>query len=206
MLARHNEITITRGETFTMNKKITNLDGSPYIVSSELQNPHWLITITPTRYSTDKNKVINKWLDISNYPRFKNTQPVKLPDGFSFSTDEFPNAEYNGDETSGYANVTIFYENNGFGVISYKYWKYINNIKGNYRGEWVDYSCDIITTYSRDITLGLAEQDYLYNINLVAGPINPNFSKDGEPIIVNDMFPILPETKLYVKSNLKGVK
>ena len=35
----NNEITIHRGETFSMDKVIQNKDGSPYIVSNRLVNP-----------------------------------------------------------------------------------------------------------------------------------------------------------------------
>lgn len=211
MQVRNNEISVQRGESWTMSKKIQNKDGSPFIVSSELTNPYWLVTIASARYEQKDRYILNKWLELSNFPRFKYTQPIELAKyGLKFSDNTLPfidfdedgdNNDFAGDETSGYSNIAIFYEKDSNGVISYKYWEYINNIEGDYDGNWVDYECPIVTTFSHKITNQWVEQNYYYSITLVTGREN-----DGdEPIIVDESFPILSSTKLTVKLNLRGV-
>ena len=76
----NNEITVHRGETFTLNKNIQNRDGSPYIISSELSNPYFLLTVTTTRYKQENRYILSKWLDLSDFPRFYNTTPMDLWD------------------------------------------------------------------------------------------------------------------------------
>ena len=146
MQVRNNEITVQRGESWTMSKKIRNKDGSPFIVSSELANPYWLVTIASVRYEQKDRYILNKWLELSNCPRFKYTQPIELAKyGLKFSDNTLPfidldedgdNNDFTGDETSGYSNIAIFYEKDFNGVISYKYWEYINNIEGDYDAEY----------------------------------------------------------------------
>ena len=179
MQVRNNEITVTRGEDWTMSKLIVNKDSSPYIVSSELINPYWLITIKRTD-DYNNSYVYNKWLDLSSLPRFKVTQPLNINDyGRSFfepmptlpflDLDENGVSDFTGDETSGYSNIAIFYEKGENGVISYKYWEYNNNEKDDFSGKWVDYSCPIITSFFNSVTKDWVEQNYLYQIRLLSG-------------------------------------
>lgn len=206
MLARHNELTVTRGETWTMSKRIQNIDGSPYIISNELTNPYWLITVASARYRRDEDKVFNKWLNLSMYPRFRTTRAENIADyGFTFEGGELPSG-FNGDETMGYANIAVFYEKSPEGVTSYKYWEYNNNEIDDFSGHWVPYECVINTSYPGEVTALWIEQNYYYSISLVSGPNRPNLKTGEEPIIVLDLLPILSETKLFVKSNLKGIK
>lgn len=172
MLVHNNEITIVRGETFTMSKLIQNRDGSPYIVSSRLKNPYWKVSVLSSLNSGRDSYVLNKWLDLKDFPRFEITQPVNLKDVNpllpNFELSSIP-AKYEGDETSGYANKAIFCLENSEGVIIYKYWEYNNNRKGDFGGKWVDYKCPIITTFTTDITSKWAVKPYWYNITLVDG-------------------------------------
>ncbi len=204
-----NEITVYRGETFTITKRIENRDGSPYIVSSEMVNPHWLLTVSNSRYNQQNRYVLNKWLSLKNHPRFKITKPIsvnKIPTEDDYesyeSFDEMPlPAGYEGDETTEYANVAVFYQEDARGNRVYKYWKYNNQDAGNYEGYWEDYSCIISTTFTSDITSKWIEQTYYYGILLVSGEMNDDSDK---PISLDLTFPILGPTKLTVQSNLKG--
>lgn len=172
MLVHNNEITIVRGEAFSMSKLIQNRDGSPYIVSSKLKSPHWKVTVTSSLNNSTDRYVLNKWLSLKDFPRFDITQPVNLKDInpaiTNFELSSVP-AKYEGDETSGYANKAVFYLETQPGVIIYKYWEYNNNEKGNFNGKWVDYKCPIITTFNTEITSKWAERPYWYNITLVDG-------------------------------------
>lgn len=171
MQTRNNEIIVHRGETWTMSKLIQNKDGSPYLISSDLKNPYFLVTITSSLYVQRERYVFKKWLDIKNTPRFKITRPIELKSinpSYKFSNPVLPTG-YEGDETSGYANIAVFYEKDENGVTSYKYWEYINNIKGNYDGRWIDYVCSIATTYNNDVTQNWIDKNYFYSIELVDG-------------------------------------
>ena len=213
MQVRNNEITIVRGESFTMCKRIVNRDGSPYIISSRLKNPYWKITVASSLYSDNRRYSVTKWLDLSGFPRFEKTRPVKLADyGLKFSDNTFPfidldsddKSDFAGDETSGYANTAIFYEEDQNGVISYKYWEYIDNKEGNFEGRWVDYECLITTTFPYTLTSEWVEQNYLYNISLIDGiltePVQSVYDMPFE--VIEELYPILEATRLYVKSNL----
>lgn len=210
MQVRNNELIVTRGESFTMSKKVQNRDGSPYIISSELENPHFLITVSSSLYDVNDRYVLNKWLNLKNFPRFKHTQPVDLSRyGLTFNDNTLPfidldgdgkNNDFTGDETSGYANIAIFYEKDQNGVTKYKYWEYNDNIEGNYGGRWVDYECPIVTTYSSDDTKLWDIGTYFYQILLV--------DVYGDELSINECHifsPILRPTKLSVQSNIGGI-
>ena len=228
MQIHKNEITVYRNETFTMNKVIKNRDDSPYIVSSKLNNPYFLITVSDSIYKQDNRYVHNKWLSLANELRFEITRPVNIKElGYSsFSGMRLP-AGFEGDTDASYANVAIFTDGK-----SYKYWSYDDNA-------WKDYSLKINTVYSSEVTSRWSEGTHYYGILLVDGPSTENYLKitceqlgldntvsipemfnsiqnlrpdlvshieePGRPIIkFNEVREILEPTKLYVKSNLKG--
>ena len=171
MQIRNNEVTIYRGETWTMNRKVQNRDGSPFIVCNRFENPFFLITIVSAMYQQENRYRLNRWLDLNNFKKFENVIPVELKSiqsDYTFANIGIPHG-YEGDETSGYANIAIFSEKNPNGVISYKYWEYNNNDKNDYSGEWVDYECIITCMFTKDITERLIEQNYHYGISLVTG-------------------------------------
>lgn len=234
MQVHNNEITVHRGETFTVSKIIRNRDHSPYIVSSKLANPHWLLTVTSSRYNQANRYVLNKWLNLEDVPRFEFTKPKSIEDGLTFETAPLP-AGYEGDETSGYANVAVFTDGN-----KYKYWVYNNADKNDYSGHWEDYECKFTTLFGNDVTSEWSEQTYLYSIFLVSGnstyeylkttcemlgititedvvsmyneisKIMPSLVSGIEnperPIIKCDVvYPILANTKINVKTTTKGV-
>lgn len=115
----NNEITIHRGETFSMDKVIQNKDGSPYIVSSRLANPCVLIAVSTTRYAQDERYKLNKWLRLAETKKvptqtgeiqvivtplfaklFKSTEPFNLKSLMSTEngiTEQYPN---------GFADIT----------------------------------------------------------------------------------------------------
>lgn len=54
------EITVARGENFSLTCKITNEDGTPYMISDALTNPTFLLTIANTLYKTDNKRYVLK--------------------------------------------------------------------------------------------------------------------------------------------------
>ena len=195
-----NELYVTVGESFTLSKIVQNKDGSPYIVSSELTDPYWLISVSDSIYEQNDRYLYNKWLSLKNALRFYITKPVNLKDlGYS-NWDAVLPAGYEGDETSGYASIAVFYLNIE-GTIKYRYWKYNNNDEGDYSGTWEDYDCKIITHYSSNVTKEWRAKTYYYSISLISGTRNP-----GESFVslIDVNYPILSPTKITVKSNLRG--
>lgn len=170
MLTNKNELQIYRGETFTIDKIFQNKDGSPYIVSSELTNPYWLLSISNTTYYQENRTVKNYWLPV-NVPRFRSTLPVALTDIKTSSTGSAPVytsfddnitfpivGYYNSHAVSFDEKDCVFYvEVNG--VKTYKYWD----------NGWKDYECRIIKTFTQDDTSDLYAQNYLFSISLVSG-------------------------------------
>lgn len=86
-----NEITIVRGESFSIDRTIVNRDGSPYIVSNKLLNPNILITVADNSFLSKASKVYKYFLPLKDLPRFTLTNPVNLnetdPNG---DVNEFP--------------------------------------------------------------------------------------------------------------------
>lgn len=176
----NNEIYIQRGESFTIDRTIVNRDGSPYIISSELKNPYFLITVSTNKREQLDREVYNYWLDLSKFPRFEHTQIQQLE--LSGDTewpepdDSFLNAVYTDKHKE-----------------QYKYYS---------DGEWKDYRCRIIKLFNTNDTMKWVSQEYVYSISLVSGTKSLNGDR---PLSEYDNVQIiLPPTKLIVKSNIKG--
>lgn len=180
MQVHKNELYVSRGETFTICKKLVNRDDSPYIVSSELKSPYWLITVASSLYEQESRYCINKWLDLSGYRRFLFTKTVDIrnvptgeghTDYQSFDNSTIP-VGYEGDKSLGYANVAVFHYENDDGTRSYKYWKYSDEAmeqEDDYSGTWEDYECLLTSLFINSITNDWIEGTYYYSIYLVSG-------------------------------------
>ena len=213
MMVFNNEIVVRRNETFTIDKIIQNRDGSPYLISSELQNPHFLITVTNSLYDQKDRYLCNIWCPIDGVlPRFYTTVPVDM----SIFKDEYGEQLYTsfdnmglpqglvGDDIVAYEpGDALFYFEDDDGNRIYKYWDGSED-----EGSWKDYSCRIIQKFTNEITRNWIEGEYFYSIDLVSGELNPNFdvsNGDSRPINGPDeLIPILGPTRLTVLSNLKG--
>lgn len=182
MRSFNNEIIISRNETFSIDKIIKHKDGSPYIVSKELYNPYFLVSVSTTTYEQKHRKVYNKWLDLKDFPRFTNTVPVDLtslkstPNGTTstyksfdditkqITVDNLPNIlahGYIGDKHIYYEPTdAVFYVEDNNGERTYKYW----SVDG-----WKEYVCRIVTAYDTSITSEWVGQNYVYSIDLVSG-------------------------------------
>lgn len=184
MRTYNNELSVTRGETFTMDFVVKNPDGSPYIVSSSLGKPFWLITVANTRYTQENRYVLNTWMPVECL-RFKSTVAVKIS---TFEGNTHPDFEYGDADT--YDNSAVYTDG-----VSYKYWKYNQPVDAAKSGTWVDYIAPrIIVPYDVEDTSKWTEQEYLYSIALI----------DGEPASneYNAVMPILIPTRLNVTTNL----
>jgi hypothetical protein len=146
MTINGNEMTIIKGETFTIDRTIVNRDGSPFIVSSEYNNPYLLLTVSSTRYSQEDRYVANWWLDLTDLPRFKSTVPIQI--------DEFSTTKTTEDEPG----ENLYY------VDDITKCKYFDD-----KDRWHDYEFRLVHSFLHATTCEWNEQTYLYSIRLVAG-------------------------------------
>lgn len=75
-----NEITIVRGEAFAIDRTIVNRDGSPYILSNRLVNPHILITVADNVFFSKANKVYKYYLPLDGAIKFNYTNAININD------------------------------------------------------------------------------------------------------------------------------
>jgi hypothetical protein len=197
-----NEIMIHRGESFTIDKFIVNKDGSPYIVSNQLINPHLRISVSDSLYEQEGRYVSNYFLNLSKLPRFVSTIPVDIrsfksaADGpslyDSFASMSGLPSGYVGNHKVTYTSNddALFYCKNDDGTVDYKY-----------RTEtgWSDYKFRLLKYFSTDVTSSWRGQNYWYDISLVSGPII-----DGKFVRFDVKLPILNPTRLTVLSDLEG--
>ena len=78
MRTNNNELIVHRGETFTIDKFIQNRDGSPYIVSSQLNNLYWVLSVSSTLYDQRNRYVKNWWLSLKDTKKFFLTVPINI--------------------------------------------------------------------------------------------------------------------------------
>lgn len=216
-----NNLIISRNETFTMDRVVQNRDGSPYIVSSQLNNPHILITVSSSKYRQANRYLKRFYLPVPKELTFYQTNPIDIkslrrtiasdpftdfPDNLTVLKDDttgklvFLSAYYEGNLVSFEVNDAVFCRENDDGTISYKYWSpTVSNSVGS-NGEWVDYEFRFVRTFDSDFTSKLVEQTYYYCIELVAGQIDVK----NDVIFYDYVVPLLDTRTISVMSNLKG--
>lgn len=198
MKTYNNELIVYRGEVFTIDKYIVNKDGSPFIISSKLKNPYFLLTVGSDLYKPEY--VYNKWLEIcSNQPRFESTVPVEIQLN---DEGQWPNTLPAGTTSS----KAVYYVVNDDGSKTYKY-ATISDLpteNGVTVTDWTDYNCRLSTVFDHNITKDWNEQTYYWGIRLVSGPLSPEGSE--KPLSTFDVVqPILQPTKLTVLSPIDNI-
>ena len=162
MRIANNELEIYRGETFCIDRTIINEDGSPYIISKQLNNPYFLITIASSKYRQDGRYVHNYWLDVTDLPRFNSTVALPLSvlgENYTVwdNVKEWPESGLNG-----YAyDECVFYIEDVEGNREYKYW--------DVNLGWQPYKLRIVKIFTTEDTESWTEQEYVYSILLVSG-------------------------------------
>ena len=167
------ELTVFRGEDFSIDKVLVNGNGAPYIISSKLPNAHLLISVTDTLYSQSDRYVKNYWLSLENVPTFEHTEVLNLADLLN---------SVNG--TRMYSNfsaaampLTGYYKGNFVQISadakgnerSYVYYNEGEGYKYYDGGEWKNYEFRFVKRFSNEDTRQWKAQNYLYTIQLVAG-------------------------------------
>lgn len=152
MTGQQHNIVITRGESFSVDKRIVNEDGSPYIVSNAMKNPHLLLTISSSKYNQKGRQIFRVWFPIK--ATFYSTNAIKLN-----SFGESPSYQIDIPEGVNQEDYAVYYTERD-GVKTYK--RYIHS-------SYVDYDLRLIYTFTSLFTNNLIEQDYEYSIDLVDG-------------------------------------
>ena len=212
MRVSNHELVVHRNETFTLDKLVKNRDDSPYIISSRMVNPHFLITVSSTLYDNDDSYVYHAWLPIDG-PRFDSTTPVRIND-FKYPSGEQMYHGFDGlsGPPSGEINgVSITYEGDGdtpcYEALFYYEDEYHNKTYKWWSGSdgWQDYNCRIVHKFLQQYTRDWIERSYFYNIDLVDGTRNESASAGERPLSdICELIPILEPTRMSVLSNLKG--
>lgn len=206
----NNEIVIHQGESFTIDKLIENIDGSPYIISNKLANPYFLLTVSTSKYAQSNRYVKNYWLDLKNFPRFLSTQPINLSsiktaaDSNDSIYTDFPDSLPKGYINGLYvefdkADDAVFYLTDEHGKRAYKYYCTEKDSSGNERG-WIDYRCRLIKHFTSEDTEQWIAQSYVYSIRLVSGLAA--ISGDRPLSKIDNTVDILEPTKLSVLTTI----
>lgn len=196
MKVYNNEITVYRGETFTIDKTVVNKDDSPYIVSKKLTSPFVLISVSSSLYKQTNRYVKNWWLDASRMHRFYNTRAIKavtinegvitpwttfdgqttLPTDYAVDDAVDVAVDYQFTTTENtyyYFTETVFYVEDANGNKEYRYFKFDSYDPDAsvhiYTGTYVPYKFRIVKTFLQDDTTKWVEQSYLYGIRFIAG-------------------------------------
>lgn len=197
-----NEIIIHRGEPFTIDKHIVNKDGSPFIVSNALENPHIRVSVSDSLYEQNDRYLINYFLSLRNLPKFVCTRPVDIrsfrdsPNGSilyqSFESMSGLPSGYVGDTLVTYTEYdeAVFFNKLSDGSVEYKYLT---------DDGWKDYSFRLVKSFTSMVTAEWKSQNYWYDIALVSGPM-----EEMSFVRFDTQLPILSPTKLTVLSDLEG--
>lgn len=168
MILCNNDITIYRGEQFTIDYNIVFPDGSPFIVSNEMSNPYFLISLST--HKGENQEVFNYWLPVSK--KFQYTKPLDIQDFKISSTSTIGIYEKFDDITLPMGN---FYLNGQYVTAVQESAAVYSNSKepGVYKyisGKSLeDYTCSIIHAFNTNDTKQWKSEKYYYTIQLVDG-------------------------------------
>lgn len=203
-------IQVERGEAWTYDVYFQNRDGSPYIVSSEMQNPQILVTVASSKYTQNGRYIANFWNDVAQaYPRFYSTEPTVIVDTSATSINNLQSPAKYGvtlptDKTSvTYENFSVYAWTDNDGETHYLQW-----LGSAVSGEYVEYSFHFVQHFPTDITNDWIEQSYVFGIKLLGGVENPDYDPnnlESRPLLTAEGVQVLvAPMQLIVTSNIAG--
>lgn len=205
------EITVARGEAFSLTCKITNEDGTPYMISSALQNPTFLLTVANTLYqSDDKRYVLKCWT-----PLVTNEQGTEYVNGYVF--DELVPREVHDLDIENNDNIDpskkLLYKLtqtyiSGGNTYEPDYYIYVDS-------SWKKYETIFMQNFPSIVTKEWYSKNFYYELRLVAGEFTDEFKqsleknsvslyKDNPFSLITDEFVVIPKTQINVLSRLGG--
>lgn len=167
-----NELTIYRGESFTLDFKVQYESGAPYIVSSEAENPYWLISISDSALETGNRDVRNYWLPVDNKNKYASTLPLDLYDFKTYATGDKP-AYASFSDVKSFPISGVYYNGQYVESLSAKHAVFYNSLEpGTYKywdNGWKDYDCRIVCPFRSADTSTLEIGKYYYSIQFITG-------------------------------------
>lgn len=196
-------IQVERGESWSYDVYFQNRDGSPFIVSSQLQNAYILVTVASSKYTQNGRYIANFWNKVSDgHPTFYSTQVFELTGETMPTPENGLSPEIQADIAAKgctFSNYCVYKWVDANGVAQYKRWT---------GTAYEDYDFHFVITFPTDITLEWIEQNYVFGIKLLSGVENPDYDPDIEgsrPIINYDGVQVLvAPMQLIVTSNISG--
>lgn len=203
-------IQVERGEAWTYDVYFQNRDGSPYIVSSEMQNPQILVTVASSKYTQNGRYIANFWNDVAQaYPRFYSTEPTVIVDTSATSINNLQSPKDAGvvlptkPVELDYDTYSIYAWTDNDGVTHYLHWVGTADL-----GVYEEYSFHFVQHFPTDITNDWIEQSYVFGIKLVGGVENPDYDPnnlESRPLLTAEGVQVLvAPMQLVVTSNIAG--
>lgn len=206
-------IMVERGETWTYDILLQNRDGSPFVVSSQVENPYICTTVASSKYGQTGRYVANFWCPVKgNYKTFYNTQVVMLvgdddtemplPTESAAVVTDVTRLKNEG-KITGYGDYAVYGWDPGNGVIEYRVY---NDTTGAYEDE--EYSFRYSVLFTSPITALWTEQSYVFTVKLLSGQLNPEYSETNNgvrPLLTTDtMTSLVQPMTLVVAASVDG--
>lgn len=207
-------IQIERAEAWTYDVLFQNRDGSPFIISNQLDNPYIVVTVASSRYDQQNRYIANFWCDVKKrYPTFYCTQPIQIEavDGvvevpLKALSDDIRTDIFNKDQTYG---TYCVYSCEIEGTMRYYQWvpNDSDGISGQ-NGSYVEYTFPFDQLFTSEITKTWVERNYVFGVKLTAGTANEGYDDSdvtARPLVTEDSVMVLvPPTQLVVTNNITG--
>lgn len=146
MKIRGHEITIQRGETFTLDMKIVMTNGEPFRIDEKTNNPYIRFVIASDRYKRDGYYHKVWWLPLDKVPKFKTTEICAVSD-----IDQVVDP------------MVLYYIEDSE--------RYVYKTDNSDTSELKDYEFRVIKSFSHSDTIELVGSSYLYSITFVSGTL-----------------------------------
>lgn len=188
-----------QGEQITLTFDLKTRDGSPYIVSNQLKNPYYILTITSAHLAQADRYVLNRWCEVPADNCFYCTKPITLSltvpvSSVNSITQVLKTNEQRNDALShgGYDSYAIY-------IVDDKYYRW--ETTSGTTGKLVSYNENVFSvTFTPEITENWTGRDFTYDIKLIDGN---KVEGDYRPISIIDFSQIiLAPTKLIVDAKL----
>lgn len=190
-------LTIKRGETFTVDFSFTNKDDSPFIVSSELTHPYLLFSVVSNSFATENAYEYNVWCDLRKYYRFKSTTAIEINNINSFDVATYPDVDTDANGRQ-YCNDCVFKCKADGKYYVYKY----ESQDGAGDAGYYEYELRLVLGLDSDVTAQWSSQTYTYSISLVES--EEEVTSDVERVSVVFNIPLLEKATIYVAANVGG--
>ena len=180
-----NDIYCKRGEVFSLDCSIVNDDGTPFRISTLLENAFLLITVASTVYKEDGRYLYRGWVNLADFPKVDDMTILdvdKLPEGNDLIRNRL--LRYDG-----------------------KYYIYNDN-----DAKYVEYGFRLVHTFDRTITKDWIDRTYSCELSILSGTLNEAYEqalKDGVQYVGVPITDVLFDAfiagyMIYVEENSSG--